>query len=703
MGFFRVSLRSLVVVSVLGVAVLPLMTAASPYAIASPEVSKLAVAAADAAFNGRFSEAGDLAQRSGDPAAIKLVELIYLRDHWKTAGYRRIMDFVDAAPGWPFSETFLKRAERSLFDNQAAAGSVLAHFATHAAMSAEGKLALARAELDRGDKPAARRLVSQVWIEETLDQTLEGKIRNEFGSLLTSEDYRLRMWRLIYKQETNAALRASKALSKDYQAAAAAAQALIRSVGGAEKKYGALSSTMRQQLGVQYALARYYRKLERDSKARAILASVPGDPDVIGDPEAWWVERRIIARRSLGTNSRDNWKLAYDMARKHGFTSGEYFGEGEFLAGWIALRFLNQPNTAIHHFSRLSEGADSRTDKARADYWLGRSYAAVGNMPKAKEAWRAAARTPTVYYGQLAREQLGLAREPMTIASGQPSAAASAKIDNDEVMRAFEIVAKTGRARELNTFLWAIANRFKSTDEMNAAASVAYDAGGPAVAVRLAKLAGRKGYDIDYWGYPVKAIPSWKQIGKPIERALVFALSRQESEFDPNAGSGAGARGLMQLMPGTAKLIARQYKVSYAPDKLTSDPSYNVKLGAAHLGDLIDEFGGSYVLTLAAYNAGPRRAKEWVQTYGDPRSGKVDPIDWVEMIPFTETRNYVQKVMQNVQVYRSRLAPDTMRAMSADLRRGAPGAIALADTAEPGTANCSVRASSIAELISGCD
>ena len=157
----------------------------------------------------------------------------------------------------------------------------------------------------------------------------------------------------------------------------------------------------------------------------------------------------------------------------------------------------------------------------------------------------------------------------------------------------------------------------------------------------------------------------------------------------------------MQLMPGTAKLVAKQYRLSYAPEKLTGDPAYNVKLGAAHLGDLIEEFGGSYILTLAAYNAGPRRSREWVEAHGDPRSGTVDPIDWVEMIPFTETRNYVQKVMQNVHVYRSRLAPKTMHAMTADLRRGAPGAIKLANSSEAGSANCS--GGSIAELITGCD
>jgi soluble lytic murein transglycosylase len=197
-------------------------------------------------------------------------------------------------------------------------------------------------------------------------------------------------------------------------------------------------------------------------------------------------------------------------------------------------------------------------------------------------------------------------------------------------------------------------------------------------------------------------MPAWKQIGKPVEKALVYGLSRQESEFDPKAGSKVGAQGLMQLMPGTAKLVARQYRLSYAPSKLTGDPAYNVKLGAAHLADLVEDYGGSYVLTLVAYNAGPRRSREWVAEYGDPRSGQVDPIDWVESIPFQETRQYVQKVLQNTHIYRSRLAPKTVRPMTADLRRGAPSSIAVADSGETiSDADCG--GPSVAALISNCE
>lgn len=691
----------LLFVALIGSTALTASVPLSTPAIAAPQVSRSAVSAADAAFNGRYSEAGNLAAQSGDPAAVKLIELIYLRHHWKDAGYRRIMTFLDAAPQWPLSETLFKRAEQSLYTGNASAQTVLAHFEKRKPLTTEGTLALARAQLESGNAEAARRSVRRVWLGETLDPAMERQIANEFGSLLSSDDRKARMWRLVYKQETNAAIRMAKSLPRDYQAAAKVAQALIRGVGGAEKQYQSLSGAMKQQLGIRYALARYYRRTNKPAKAAQILINIPADHAVIGDGEAWWVERRLVSRMLLDPRKPGTGKIAYQLSRAHGFSSGEFLVEGEFLAGWVALRFLKDENAALKHFTKLQAGAVTRTDGARAAYWIGRTYAALGDKANAKAAYRDAAQLPTVFYGQLAREELGLGNQPISITGGQPSAAAQARVDDDEVMRAFQMVAKTGRSRELNMFMWSLSSRFKSSDELSAVARAMSSAGGPATAVRFAKLAGQKGVDIDYWAYPTKALPDWRQIGPPVERALVYGLSRQESEFDPKAGSRVGAQGLMQLMPGTAKLVAKQYGLSYAPAKLTGDPVYNVKLGSAHLGDLIQEFGGSYILTLAAYNAGPGRSREWVEAHGDPRSGNVDPIDWVEMIPFTETRGYVQKVMQNLHVYRSRIAPKTMHAMTADLRRGAPGAITLANSGEPGSTNCS--GSNIVELITGCD
>jgi soluble lytic murein transglycosylase len=685
-------------------AMVPLAIVAAPVAaLAAPQASSAAVQAADLALKGKFEDAGAAAQRSGDPAAIKLVELIYLRDHWKDAGYARIMDFLVAAPKWPLTETLLKRAEQSLYANNEPSNLILAHFAKREPVTNDGRLALARANLATGNQTAARALLQKVWSDPDLEATYEKSVLSEFGNLLGADDHKRRVWQMIYAQSANGAIRNAKRLGADYQNAAKVAQSLLRGTAGADTQYDRLPAAMRQQLAMKYALVRYDRRLERYAKARAILVTVPGTASAMGNAEAWWTERRIIARHSVGITHRDSLKAAYQIAKAHGFSTGPNAVEGEFLAGWIALRSLKDTNAALGHFNKLAEIAPSRTEKARAAYWIGRTFSAMGDKGNAHAAFEDASQYSTIYYGQLAREQIGLGKVPEEIDSGQPSAAAAAKIDRDEVIRAFNLVAKANGNASLNMFLWSIANRFNSVDDMNAAASITRDIGGTTMALRLAKAAGQRNIDINHWAYPTKALPNWPQMGKSVERALVYGLSRQESEFDPKAGSKVGAQGLMQIMPGTAKIIAKQYRLPYTAAKLMGDPVYNVKLGAAHLADLVEEFNGSYVLTLVAYNAGPRRSREWVAEYGDPRGGQVDAVDWVESIPFQETRQYVQKVLQNTHIYRSRLAPDTVRPMSADLKRGQPAEMSVAATdsvAEP-AADCS--GFSIKALLKSCE
>lgn len=670
-------------------------------AFAAQQATSPAVHAIELALKGEFSDAGPLAQRSGDEAAVKLVELLYLRDHWDDAGYARIMDFLNAAPKWPLAETLMKRAEQTLYKNREPADRILSHFAKRQPLSTEGRLALARANISTGNTQAARALIKKVWNDPTVDAAFEKSVASEFGSLLSAEDHKSRMWRMVYAQESNAAIRNSKRLGGDYQNAAKVAQELLRNIAGADKKYDRLPAAMREQLGMKYAMVRYLRKLERYSKARAILATIPNEAASLGDADAWWVERRIVARHSVGIRHKDSVRAAYQIAKNHGLDTGASAVEGEFLAGWIALRSLDDPAAALRHFTKLEEIAPSRTEKARAQYWMGRTYSALGNKAKSRAAYEAAAEHSTIYYGQLAREQVGLGKVAKDIKGGQPSAAAIASVDRDEVVRAFKLMIKANAKTSLNMFVWSLASRFNSVDEMNAVAALAKKQGGTTMALRLAKAAAQREIDIDDWAYPTKALPSWKQMGKSVEASLVYGLSRQESEFDPRAGSKVGAQGLMQIMPGTAKLISKQYRMPYEPAKLMGDPAYNVKLGAAHLGDLIAEYNGSYVLTLVAYNAGPRRVREWVAEYGDPRGGKVDPIDWVESIPFQETRQYVQKVLQNTHVYRARLAPGTMRAMTADLRRGGPAGINVAANESKGAERCA--GGSIGALIASCD
>ncbi len=710
MRISRLLRASLFAIAASAAVAVPGFVAQTGSVLAAPNPSGLAVQAAKLALKGDFVAAGEMAQRSGDIAAIKLVELIYLRDHPNDAGYQRILAFLDIAPKWPLSESLLKRAERSLYVNTESPDLILAHFAKRKPVTKEGSLALARALLATGDADGARRQVQKVWADPDMTAELEKQVASEFGKLLTADDSKRRMWRLIYAQETNAAIRVAKRLPSEYQRAAAVAQKLIRREAGAEKLYAGLPSAMRESLGMRYALARYYRTGENYAKARNVLLSVPASSEKMGDAEAWWIERRIVARRSLGVDDpAAARKAAYQIARAHGFAEGDEAVEGEFLAGWIALRYLKDPETGLGHFRRLAEIAPSRTEKARAGYWMGRAYEAMGQKGEAKAAYKQASVYSTIYYGQLAREKIGLGKVPEEIESGEASAAARSKVDKDEVVRAFKIMAEAGTKNDLYMFLWSFANRFDTTDEMNAVAAIAWDEGGATMAVRLAKAAAQNNVDIDSWGYPVRALPDWKQIGKPIEKPLVFALARQESEFNPNAGSKVGAQGLMQIMPGTAKLIAKQHGIKYNPSQLMN-PELNVKLGAAHLGDLVADHGGSYVLTLVSYNAGPRRSREWIAEYGDFRAGQADPIDWVESIPFQETRQYVQKVMQNLHVYRSRLAPKTVRPMTADLMRGARAdSLSVASTSAPAEEAASAAPAadcgktSIASLITGCN
>lgn len=666
--------------SVSGLATLALLPA-SLSQIAQAMPSDLAVEALRKAVAGDFMGAGDVAKQSGDQAAIKFVELLYLRDHGPEAGYARIMVFLESAPNWPLAETLMKRAERALYENKEAPSVIAAHFQNRKALTPYGSLALARTAYANGSAEEAKAKLRDAWGSADIDAELEKNIVAEFSAKLSTDDHKYRFSRLVYAQESNAAIRQARShLNGDYQNAAKVAQALIDFRSGADKQYAAMPTAMRGELPLQYALARYYRKAEEFDKARNILASVPGDSGSMCDAHAWFEERRSIVRRSVGPLQHAHWKTAYSIAKNNGLTSGDLAIDGEFLAGWVALRYLQQPQQALPHFLKIQKLAQTGTDHARASYWIGRTHKADGNVAQARAAFQAASVQSTLYYGQLAREELGRGKEAEEISSAMASDSAKSRVENDEVVRALRIMSKVGAKNQLGIFMMALATRFETRDELNAVADIVQNTGGTTMALRFAKAASLRGHELDAWAYPIYGLPIWSHMGKPVEKSLVFALSRQESEFDPNAGSSVGAQGLMQLMPATARLIARQYRVGFSASRL-KEPSYNVQLGSAHLADLVDDLNGSYILTLVAYNAGPRRSRDWVAYYGDPRGGNVDPVDWVECIPFNETRQYVQKVMQNLHVYRSRLAPDTVRPMTVDLKRGKPEDVSVASTA----------------------
>ena len=647
--------------------------------------SVAAVKAVKTALGGNADAATLLADQSGDSAAETLVEWVNVTENWKSVGYARVMAFIADNPGWPNLGLIERRAEWLLYGGKPAPQQVLQHFASREPVSNEGRVALARALQATGDGQRAAKLIAQAWSDPQLSAGLEQTIWAEFRQVLGRSVLEARVWRLILAQRVGPAVEAAKRISKDHVAAAQAAAELIREQKSGLARYKKLPESLRNQRAMLYALARYYRRTGNTQAAREILLKAPSDHAALIDPEAWWIERRIVVRESIGPRNKQHWPAAYKLAAAHGYSSGEHHSEGEFLAGWIALRMLDDPKTALKHFSTIADKAPNRTEASRGQYWTGRAWLALGDRSKGEAALAAAAKSPTLYYGQLAREALGLGKKAVPIAQGKPTDAVRAKVRQDELMRSLLLLADAGATSHMYQFLEPLAARFPTADEAAAAAALIDAKGGTFLSLRFAKAAGTIGADIDDWAYPRYALPSWKSRGNPVELPVVLGLTRQESEFNATAGSHAGARGLMQLMPGTAKIIARQHKVAYNEKKLTSDPAYNVMLGAAHLGDLIAGYNGSYILSLVAYNAGPRRVGEWIEAYGDPR-GEVDPIDWVESVPFTETRKYIQKVLQNVQVYRARVDPGSTLPMTADLARGGPSASAhLARGGIPGS------------------
>ena len=661
----------------------------------------VSVRALKAAVQGNWQDAFDLAAKSQDQATLKAVEWLYIRKNPTDSGPDRIMNFVVANPAWPATTPLTRVAQSILARKTTPIETVAKHFSRFSPISAHGHVAYARLALARGDKATAAKSIRTAWVNPKLPAYLEKQIAEDFISLLSRDDHKARMWALVMAQETNAAIRAAKYVSKQHAHAARVAQMLIRRKKNGPAHYKKLSAAFRNHPPMVYAYARWLRRNGKHTSAYNVLKNAPASHAAQIDPGQWFVEKRLAARHLADPRHKQYWPGIYRMMAAHGFASGKHFIEAEFLAGWYALRKLSNPGKAAVHFKRITEAATTRTDGSRGWYWLGRARAAKGENARAEEAYRQAAASPTLFYGQLALAKLGNGTKPLNLTTGNATARAKQSVKSVEVFRAAYLLAQAGGSKYLLPFLLPIARAVGSRDEAAAAIDEIHTYSGHYIAVRLAKTFGSRGIDVDNWAYPVNAMPAWKTINNKVERAVVLGLSRQESEFNAVAGSHAGARGLMQIMPGTGRHIARQYKIAnYKTDHLTAKPALNVAMGEAYLGDLIEDFKGSYIMAFAGYNAGPGNAIKWIKTYGDPRKGHLDAVDWIESIPITETRKYVQKVMQNVHVYRTRLGLRKYT-MHRDINRGSNGLAAATADGTPAS-TCGEGKQTIASLISGC-
>ncbi|WP_370196888.1 lytic transglycosylase domain-containing protein [Aurantimonas sp.] len=548
---------------------------------------------------------------------------------------------------WPGTKTLRINSEKALYREQLPAGEVIRAFGNGKPESPEGAMALARAYLAAGDAGRAKALVSRVWREERLDKDVERQFLANFQSLLSRADHKRRMDMLLYAERvTDAGRVVGMAGAKALYAARAA---VIRNEGNAAKLLSAVPKAERADPGYRLALIEYNRKHDKVEEAAQLLIDAPRDVDALVDPDAWWNERRIVARDLLDLGKP---KLAYRVAAMHLAESPQEQVEAEFHAGWIAMRFLNDPVTAQRHFAQIVQISSMPLSLSRGYYWLGRS-AEAGASGSAASYYAKAAHYPATYYGQLAAARLG--RKPEAISFPRPSDAERRRFEQREAVRAIRRLEEIGSDWRADSLYRALADELESPGELALLSVMAERRGDHHLVLQVGKLAYWRGIDAPALAFPIGVIPASANISAA-GKALAYAIARQESAFNPKARSSAGALGLLQLMPNTAKSVARKVGVSYSPDRLTSDPGYNATLGAHFLGEQIADFGGSYVLTFAAYNAGPRRAREWIERFGDPRGKPLDQVvDWVERIPYTETRNYVQRIMENYGVYKMRL------------------------------------------------
>jgi soluble lytic murein transglycosylase len=577
----------------------------------------------------------------------------------------RVLAFGRAYPDWP-GQSWLRRRTEELLVAERKPGPVLrAFFGAEKPQSAAGKLALALALRADGLGTEATALVRDAWRHDTFGRDLELRFLDAFKDALGTADHRFRMERFLHKENWDSARRAAEYAGAGYDALVKARAAVDGRSAIAAKLLDAVPAPLKADTSYLFSRAQFLRRAEKTQEAAKLVLGVTKDPAVLADGDEWWVERRLISRKLLDEGDP---KAAYAVATGHAAVSNERRIEAEFHAGWLALRFLGEPDVARRHFDAAAAIAGTPISLARAGYWQGRAAEATGAGAEALVAYAAAARHPTTYYGQLAAAKLGPASvslRPVSDPAGAERRAAAAS----PLVGAVALAYGAG-LRDLGTALAVELGRHgRNQAQLETVADLLAEQRDPRALLAMGKTASQRGLPLDEAAFPVVGVPSFEPLGHRVEKAMVHAIARQESAFDPAALSTAGARGLMQMMPGTAQMTAKKAGLAYEPARL-GDATYNARLGAAHLGDLMADWRGSYILTFASYNAGPGNVRKWIQAYGDPRLPDVDAVDWVERIPFSETRNYVQRVMENLQVYRKRLDEQSTMLIDSDLKRG---------------------------------
>ncbi len=555
--------------------------------------------------------------------------------------------FLSRRPDWPGLPLLKEKGE------VAAARStdptrVLAYFGTEKPQSGVGAVAYVRALDTLGRTKEAEDEALRAWTGLKFTAEDQAALLALHGPALKVA-HELRLDRILWDgNRTPEAERMFPLVSEGWQALARARMALRADKEGVNALIAAVPAALKSDAGLAFERFLFRMRADNYPDAAALILERSDSAARLGEPAAW-AERRIILTRWLMRNGQN--ETALRVASGSQLSDSDGYSDLEFLAGFIALRKLGDPDRALTHFAYLKSKVGTPISLARADYWIARAFEAKGDTAGAKAAYQSAARYQTAYYGLLAAEKLGLSLDPSLISNAKPDGDWRAEPwAKSSVLAAAQQLSAAGDRTQSKRFFLHLSESLDDR-QMALLAEAAFALNEPHIAVLIGKAAAERGLILPRAYFP---LPDLVPDNLPVSRALALSISRRESEFDPNARSHAGAQGLMQLMPGTAMATAKTLGLDYQEAWLTSDPAYNVTLGAAHLRELLDEFGPSVALIASGYNAGPRRPRQWVEAFGDIRAG-ADPVDWVESIPFAETRTYIMRVTEGVVIYRARL------------------------------------------------
>ena len=597
----------------------------------------------------QWSTALSLSKKAKDRSINNFITWRHLLTTGNQASFYDYLAFIKNNENYPRINRIRYLAEHKLSTNKISPKKIINWFDGNEPLSGYGKLILGESFILTGNIEKGTSLIKDGWITADLNRADMKFFRKKYKKYLNADDYIKRADYLAWEGKSWDLKRMLRYLPKDYELLYTARQILMSKSYGVDNAIKNVPTNLKNDAGLNFDRLKWRRKRGRVDDSLKIIFKIRNNKEYLVRPDKWWTERAIMARALI---YKKKYETAYKVSSKHSLDKGSEFAEAEWMSGWIALSFLDDPILAIDHFNNFYQNVSYPISLSRGAYWLARSYEKIGDKEKSKEWYEEATKYLSTYYGQLAflkikpDEKFEL-REQAKVADSYRK-----YFYEKELVKITHLLDELNKDKYTKNILKHVANDNVSSGSEILAAELASNISRYDFAIQISKLASyQKRFHNDF-NYPIISTPNYVNGRKIPETAFILSLIRQESEFDMTANSHAGAQGLMQLMPYTAKLVSKQAKLPYSKSRLTSDPEYNINLGSHYIAGLILQYDGAYPFATAAYNAGPKRVKYWKKINKNPQKNQVDFVDWVELIKFKETRNYVQRVMENYNVYR---------------------------------------------------